>query len=48
MVASNNEYAREFASKGGKARAKSMSAKRRSEIARDAANHRWAKKRAKK
>jgi len=35
------------ASKGGKARAKKLSAKRRSEIARKAVNARWKKYRAK-
>jgi hypothetical protein len=38
-----HEAARIFASMGGKARAKKLSKRHRSEIARDAVNARWAK-----
>ncbi|MHA1522995.1 MAG: RNA-binding protein [Alphaproteobacteria bacterium] len=38
-----NRAAQELGRKGGKARAKSMSAKRRKEIAKKAAEKRWAK-----
>jgi hypothetical protein len=41
------EYIRRVASQGGKARAKSLNAKQRKEIARRAARARWRKKRRK-
>lgn len=44
MTKSKKSYAAEFASKGGKARAKALSPERRKEIARKAIAARWSKK----
>lgn len=41
MLAGMNNYAAEFASKGGKARAAKLSKARQSEIAKMAASERW-------
>lgn len=46
MAKTRKEFAAEFASKGGKARAKALSPQRRKEIARKAIAARWAKKKA--
>jgi hypothetical protein len=43
MAKTVEEYIQEITSKGGKARAATLSAKRRKEIARKAAKARWAK-----
>jgi hypothetical protein len=43
-----SSYASEFARKGGKARAKQMTAAQRTKIARKAARVRWAKKKKEK
>ena len=48
MAKSQKEYASEFASKGGKARAKALTPERRKEIARKAIAARWDKKLGKK
>ena len=47
VTKSKKDYASEFASKGGKARAKALSPERRKEIARKAIAARWAKKKTK-
>jgi hypothetical protein len=44
MTKDRKDYAAEFARKGGKARAKSLTPGRRKEIARNAAASRWAQK----
>jgi len=44
MAKTKKEYAAEFASKGGKARAKALTPEKRKEIARKAIATRWAKK----
>ena len=48
MTKTVEEYIQEITSKGGKARAETLSAKRRKEIARKAAKARWAKARERK
>jgi general stress protein YciG len=48
MAKSPKQYAQEFARKGGNARAKALTPEQRKEIARKAAQARWAKKRGEK
>ena len=47
MAKKKNSYAVQFARKGGKARAAKLTPEQRSEIARNAVQARWAKKKTK-
>lgn len=47
MAKKKQDYAAEFARKGGKARAKALTPERRKEIARKAIAARWARKKGK-